>query len=166
MSVALHGDANGKIVVIKLAGKLTNEDYEHFVPEVEGLIKKHGKLRILVQMHDFQGWTAGALWQDIKFDLKNFRHIKRLALVGERAWEHGMAAFCKPFTTATIRYFDRSQADQAEAWIRADLQVDQGCGSATAIGDEGNAREEMSLSHNANQKRLDRDDEDRDSIAD
>jgi hypothetical protein len=34
-----------------------------------------------------------------------------------------MAVFCKPFTTATIRYFDRSEADQAEAWIYADLSV-------------------------------------------
>ena len=55
MSVNLHED--GKILVVKLTGKLTKEDYEHFTPEV-------GKLRMLIQMHDFHGWTAGALWQD------------------------------------------------------------------------------------------------------
>ena len=166
MAVDLQEDAAGSILVVKLTGKLTKEDYQHFVPKVEGLIKERGKLRILVQMHDFKGWAGGALWQDIKFDLKNFRHIERLALVGEKSWEHGMAVFCKPFTTATIRYFDRSQADQAEAWIRADLQVAQGFGSATAVGNKDIAREEMSLSHSANQKRLDRDDQDRDSIPD
>jgi hypothetical protein len=80
---------------------------------------------MLIQMHDFHGWTAGALWQDIQFDLQHFRDIERLALVGEKAWEHGMAVFCKPFTTATIRYFDRSEADQAEAWIHSDLLVAQ-----------------------------------------
>jgi stage II sporulation SpoAA-like protein len=85
-------------------------------------------------MHDFQGWSSGALWQDIKFDLKNFRHIERLALVGEKSWEHGMAVFCKPFTTATIRYFDRSEVGQAETWIRADLPVSHGCESAAAVG--------------------------------
>jgi hypothetical protein len=37
-----------------------------------------------------------------------------------------MATFCKPFTTATIRYFDRSEAEQAETWIHADLLVAQG----------------------------------------
>jgi hypothetical protein len=136
MSVELHEDGGGKVLVIKLTGKLTKEDYEHFVPKVEGLIKEHGKLRILVQMHDFQGWAGGALWQDIKFDLKNFRHIERLALVGEKSWEHGMAVFCKPFTTATIRYFDRSEIEQAEAWIRADLMVAQRFGSATAVTEQ------------------------------
>jgi hypothetical protein len=136
MAVDLQQDAGGKILVIKLTGKLTKEDYEHFVPKVESLIKQQGKLRILVQMHEFQGWAGGALWQDIKFDLKNFRHIERLALVGEKSWEHGMAVFCKPFTTATIRYFDRSEVEQAEAWIRADLMVAQGVGSATAVGEQ------------------------------
>ena len=57
---------------------------------------------MLVRLHDFHGWTAGALWEDIKFDLKHFAHIERLALVGDRKWEAGMAVFCKPFTTATF----------------------------------------------------------------
>jgi hypothetical protein len=131
MSVDLHEEASGKVLVIKLTGKLTKEDYENVLPEVERLIKAHGKLRMLVQMHDFHGWTAGALWQDIKFDLKHFRDIDRLALVGEKAWEHGMAVFCKPFTTAAVRYFDRGDADQAESWVQADLPATQS--SATGL---------------------------------
>jgi len=125
MSVILHEEAGGRILVVGLSGKLIKDDYERFIPEVERLAKQHGKLRILVQMHDFHGWTLGAIWQDIKFDWKHFQDVERLALVGEKAWEHGMAVFCKPFTTATIRYFDRTEADQAEAWIHADLLVAQ-----------------------------------------
>jgi hypothetical protein len=99
----LQGEAGGKVLVVRLSGKLTKEDYQRFVPEVERLVRQHGKIRMLVQMHDFHGWTAGALWEDIKFDLKHFAHIERLALVGDRKWEAAMAVFCKPFTTATIR---------------------------------------------------------------
>ena len=118
MPAEIREEAEGKIFVIKLSGKLTKQDYEHFVPEVESRIKQHGKLRMLVQMHDFHGWKAGALWEDIKFDLKHFAHIERLAMVGEKKWEAGMAAFCKPFTTATVRYFDASQYDDAVAWLQ------------------------------------------------
>jgi hypothetical protein len=121
MSVELHEEAEGKVLVVTLTDKLTKADYQRFVPEVERLIQQHGKLRLLVQMRDFHGWTAGALWQDIKFDLKHFRHIERLAIVGEKAWEHGMAVFCKPFTTATIRYFDQSKADEAFAWVQSEM---------------------------------------------
>jgi hypothetical protein len=121
MSVELHEEAGGKLLVVGLTGKLTKGDYERFVPEVERLIRQYGKIRLLVRMHDFHGWTMGALWEDIKFDFKHFRDIERLALVGDRKWEAGMAAFCKPFTTATVRYFDESKADEAFAWAAAEL---------------------------------------------
>jgi hypothetical protein len=117
MAVELHEEAGGKLLEVKLSGKLTREDYEHFAPEVERLIQQHGKLRLLVRMHDFHGWSLGALWEDIKFDVKHFADIERLALVGESKWEAGMAVFCKPFTRATIRYFDQAKADEAVAWI-------------------------------------------------
>lgn len=118
MSVELHEEAGGKCLLIQLSGKLTTQDYEHFVPEVDRLIKQGGKIRLLCRMHDFHGWTMGALWEDIKFDVKHFSDIERLALVGERKWEAGMAMFCKPFTHATVRYFDESEYDDALRWVK------------------------------------------------
>lgn len=122
MAAEMHEQADGKVLVIKLTGKLTKDDYERFVPQVERAIKEHGKVRLLVEMHDFHGWTVAALWEDLKFDLTHFRDIERLALVGDRKWEAGMAAFCKPFTTATIRYFDQTKRDEAADWIRAEIK--------------------------------------------
>jgi hypothetical protein len=112
--------AGGQVLEVHVTGKLEKADYDHFVPEVERLIEQHGKIRVLFDMHDFRGWTAGALWQDIKFDVKHFKDIERLAIVGEKKWEKGMAVFCKPFTTATIRYFDRSQLKEARQWIESE----------------------------------------------
>ncbi|MBL7187518.1 MAG: STAS/SEC14 domain-containing protein [Phycisphaerae bacterium] len=118
MSVNLSELQEGKIVVIEATGKLTKQDYEQFVPKVEQHIKTFGKIRILFEMKDFHGWEGAALWQDLKFDIKHFRHIERLAMVGEKRWEKGMSVFCKPFTTAKIRYFDASDTDKAYEWIR------------------------------------------------
>ncbi len=118
MSVELHEEAGGKILILKLSGKLTKEDYAHFTPAVERAVKDHGKVRILVHMHGFHGWSLGAVWEDVKFDLHHFSHIERLALVGESRWEAGMAVFCKPFTTAQVRYFDESKVEEATAWLR------------------------------------------------
>jgi hypothetical protein len=121
MSVELREEAGGKCLLVQLSGKLAKEDYQQFVPEIEKLIQREGKLRMLVRMHNFHGWTMGALWEDIKFDLKHFGDIDRLALVGDRKWEAGMAAFCKPFTRATLRYFDEAQYDEAQTWIKEGL---------------------------------------------
>ena len=117
MTVQMNEQSEQGVLVLHVSGKLTREDYARFVPEVERLIGQHGKIRILFEMHDFHGWSAGAMWDDLKFDLKHFTHIERLAIIGEKKWQKGMAAFCRPFTTAEIRYFDRSQSDLADAWL-------------------------------------------------
>ena len=89
---------SGTVLDVRVSGKLSKADYERFVP-------------------DFRGWELGALWEDIKFDLKHFGDIERLAMVGDKKWEEWMAKFCGPFTKARIRYFDQSEADKARSWI-------------------------------------------------
>jgi hypothetical protein len=120
MSDALDIVGTGKLLHVKVTGKLTTDSYEAFAPLVDQLIAEHGKLQILFEMHDFHGWTAGAMWEDIKFDFKHWKHIERLAIVGESKWEHGMAVFCKPFTSAKIQYFDHTKLEEAKSWLLAD----------------------------------------------
>lgn len=117
MAVELHEENEGKILQISVTGKLSKEDYQHFVPEVERLIAQHGKIRMIFEMHDFHGWNLGALWEDTKFALHHFRDIERLAVIGEKRWQKGMTAFCRPFTKAEIRYFEHHQAEEAHAWV-------------------------------------------------
>jgi hypothetical protein len=117
MAIQLEEEKDGTILVVHVSGKLTKADYGHFVPEFERLVQQHGKLRVLFDMTDFHGWDAGAIWEDVKFDVKHFADIERLAMVGEKKWQSGMAAFCKPFTTATIRYFDHAGAAEAKKWV-------------------------------------------------
>jgi hypothetical protein len=74
-------------------------------------------LRVLFHMTGFHGWDAGALWEDIKFDVKHFADIERLAMVGDKKWQHSMSMFCKPFTKATIQYFDQDDIAAADRWL-------------------------------------------------
>jgi CheY-like chemotaxis protein len=108
---------NEKVLAFKLSGKLHDEDYKTFVPLVDAAIAKEGKARILAQFHDFHGWDALALWDDIKFSTTHCTKIERIALVGEKKWEKWMAAVCKPFTMAKIRYFDTAEIVAAREWL-------------------------------------------------
>lgn len=114
---------DGKVLEVRATGKLAKEDYADFIPQVERLITRYGKISMLFEMYDFHGWTAGGLWQDIKFDLKHFRDIDRLAIVGQTRWQKGMAAFCKAFTTAEIRFFEPHQLLEASAWLHQETVV-------------------------------------------
>ena len=106
------------LAVIKVSGKLTTEDYALIVGELERLIENTRRIRLLIELHDFNGWTAGAMWEDIKFDFRHFSDIERIAVVGENRWEKGMTLFFKPFTAAVVRYFDSASLDEAGKWLR------------------------------------------------
>jgi len=117
MAVEIEKQAED-IIHVTVSGRLTKEDYEHFVPEIEAVIADRGTVRILFDMRDFHGWNAGALWEDTKFAFRHFRDIELLAVVGENRWQKGMATFCKPFTKAEIRFFDHEHMADAESWLQ------------------------------------------------
>jgi len=116
-----------KVVGFKLCGKLHDEDYKQFVPKMETILTAEGKVRLLIQLEDFHGWDLHAAWDDFKFSLKHHSDFEWIAIVGDRKWEKWMSNFCKPFTTAKVRYFDRSEVDAAWKWLKAneDLEEDQ-----------------------------------------
>jgi hypothetical protein len=102
-----------------MSGKLHDEDYKAFVPLVDTEIATEGKVNLLAQMHDFHGWDAKALWDDIKFSTTHCTKIEKIALVGDKTWEKWMAKVCKPFTMAKIEYFDAANIDKAWAWLES-----------------------------------------------
>jgi len=107
----------GRVIGFQLSGKLHDEDYKTFVPEVDAVAAAHGKPRLLAWFHDFHGWDMHALWDDTKFATTHCNKIDRIALVGESKWEEWMAKVCKPFTHAKLQYFDASKIDDAWKWL-------------------------------------------------
>ena len=116
--VGLEITPDSGIVNVTLTSTLHQEDYATLSPKVEELVRNRGKLRMLVEMHDFHGWDMGALWEDIKFDVKHFADFERVAPVGDKKWQKGMSVFCKPFTRAKVRYFERGVEEQVAAWLK------------------------------------------------
>lgn len=117
MTIKLNEENNGKLLVIHVSGTLNKDDYTVFVPAFERLVKEHGKLRVLFDMSDFHGWDIGAAWEDLKFGVDHFSDIERMAMLGDKKWQEGMAIFAKPFTKAEVRYFDHAKAAEARKWL-------------------------------------------------
>ena len=117
MPIESKEENGGKVLIVHITGHLVKKDYQQFVPEFERLLRQHGKLRVLFDMTDLHGWDGAAMWEDIKFDIKHFADIERLAMVGDKKWQHFMATFFKPFTKAVSRYFDQASAAEARKWL-------------------------------------------------
>jgi hypothetical protein len=108
------------LIRAKVSGKLDRSDYEEFGTAFEDAMKRTpAKVRLLIEMEHLEGMTAGAMWEDLKFDVKHFNDIERLAVVGERKSEKIVTDLFKPFTLADVRWFDSRDLEGAEAWVMA-----------------------------------------------
>ena len=114
-------ETRGCILYGIITGKIEAEDYDLLVPTAERLISEHGKIRIIAELVDFDGWTAGALWEECKLAYHHLKDIERMAVVGDKGWEKGMTAFVKPFVGAKLKYFDVSERQAAFDWIQENM---------------------------------------------
>ena len=125
MAIELHEEGGGRILDVHASGELTTDDYARLRPELERLIQEHGRISILIELHDFHGWNPEALREGAKPTLRHFDDVDRLAVVGEKRWQEGAAEFWRPFTTAEISYFDHEHEGAARQWVSS-VQMAQG----------------------------------------
>jgi hypothetical protein len=120
--IEMLNQSTGKVLGMRVSGKLAHQDYEQFLPLLEKLIEDHGSVRCLVEMTDLHGIEPRALWDEIKFDVRHARQIERCAVVGDRPWEAWMTRLSRPiFFNAEIRFFDLIDSEKAWVWIREGL---------------------------------------------
>ncbi|MFW5882308.1 MAG: STAS/SEC14 domain-containing protein [Planctomycetota bacterium] len=116
MTVAIQPLADGQTLMVHLSGKLRQDDYQAIRPQVERLLAERDAINVVVDTEGFTGWSPGALWEDIKLDVKHRNDLGRVAVIGERQWHQGMATFCRLFTQAEVRFFEPQEREDARAW--------------------------------------------------
>ncbi len=110
---------DGKVIQVRVSGKLTQEDYDKLIPAWQRVIARERALRLLLVMEDFHGWELGAAWDDLYFEMKHRDTVERVAMVGEKAWQKWMTKIGAIFAPEAVQYFETSELAAAERWIRA-----------------------------------------------
>lgn len=102
-------------------GTVTADDYETvIVPAVEAQLQRHPKIRFLYVLGDqFEGFEAGAMWDDAKLGLKHLTAWQKIAVVTEVEWiRAALLVLC--FTMADhVRVFTNAELADAKRWIAA-----------------------------------------------
>jgi len=110
---------DGNTIAVRASGKLSHEDYQTFLPQLEEQISQLGKISLLLELDNFSGWDLKAAEDDYKFGMKHLDDLERIAIVGDQAWEHWMALMAKPFMpSGKVRYFNREDLQDAWDWLR------------------------------------------------
>jgi len=105
------------ILAFKVSGKLTDADYKQFLPILEEMIRKAGRISLYIEMQDFEGWEAKAAWDDLRFGLQHDDDFKRIAIVADKPLMHAAIAIVNFFSHTEMRIFDIAESDTAWDWL-------------------------------------------------
>jgi hypothetical protein len=126
---AMEGDHPGSFVVLDdmppdvigldARGLIGSTDYRLTLePLVEEKLKQHEKLKmLLVAGPYFDGFSAGALWDDAKFGLTHLTTFSKLALVTDEDWLHHSIKLFGALMPTEVMVYPMKKLDEAKTWI-------------------------------------------------
>lgn len=100
-------------------GTVTAQDYESIiVPAVEAMAERQGGIRFLYHLgEDFDGFEAGAVWDDAKLGLAHYTGWKKMALVSDVEWIRGAVRLVGLAIPGHVRVFHNAELDAARRWV-------------------------------------------------
>lgn len=87
-------------------------------PLVTEKLKEHDRLKLLaIAGPYFDGYSAGALWDDARFGLTHFTTFSKMALVTDHDWLRHSAKMFGVLMPTEVMVFGTEELDDAKAWI-------------------------------------------------
>ena len=98
--------------------KLKAEDFRQLRPQIDSLISRHGKIRLLIDGSGFDGWeNIAALQAHAGFIRSHQQKIERIAVIARHNWQHWVIGAVRMFLHPEVRAYDRNHENEALQWI-------------------------------------------------
>lgn len=111
-------NVTGNIIRITVPETLHADDFLQLAPQMDEIIRQQGKIQLLVDARQFDGWAnTKAFEKHIRFVKDRQQSIERGAIIAGHRWHHWVAGILRLFIQPEIRVFDKDEADEAMQWI-------------------------------------------------
>ncbi len=106
---------------VRAVGRLSKEDYEKVLEPLLGEARQVGRrVRFLYELGpDFEGFTAGAAWEDAKVGLQYLRLFEACAIVTDLDWIRDATKVAGFMMPCPVRVFGNKERDKAIEWLRS-----------------------------------------------
>ena len=120
MSIEKIHHEHTSVFGFKVTGKLTTDEIEAFLPEMEATVSQmHGRFRLLIDANEMHNAKIKAEWEIFEFLKKHIKDIEYIAIVGSHSWLKIMSEVLVEsiFVTAETRYFEENEIKDAWTWL-------------------------------------------------
>ena len=103
---------------ITVPDKLKADDFRHIAPQIDSLISRYGKIRLLIDASGFNGWENIRAFENHAGFVKNHQQkVERIAVIVAHDWQHWLIGAVRMFLHPEVRTYDKSHEDDALQWI-------------------------------------------------
>lgn len=119
MIVRIDGAPAG-VLALEAVGEITADDYKTVLkPAIDAAVKS-GDVRLVFELGPrFEGYSAGAAWQDVKLGLGSIGQLgkwHRCAVVSDRDWIRTATHAFGVLMPGEVKVFDVEHVSDALAW--------------------------------------------------
>jgi hypothetical protein len=119
ISIGMYRFNDEYFLSLKAKGKLTHDDYKKLIPIIDSTLKevKDPKVKLLVDISEFEGWEIRAAWDDFRMGLKYNNVFEKIAMVGNKNWQDIGAKIASWFISGEIKAFEDKK--EAIKWLNS-----------------------------------------------
>ena len=105
--------------------KLKANDFSHIAPQVDAIIRQHGKIRLLIDASRFSGWENIAAFEHHAGFVKNHQgKVERIAVVIAHDWQRWLIGSVRMFIHPEVKAYDMGHEGEALQWIAPEGLLD------------------------------------------
>ena len=103
---------------LTIAEKLKADDFRQIVPQIESLMKQHGRIKLLIDATAFTGWeNIAAFERHLGFVKMHHEKVERIAVIVAHDWQHWVVGTVRMFVHPQVQAFDKRDEGSALQWI-------------------------------------------------
>mgnify|MGYP001105369338 CR=1 FL=1 len=115
--IEILNETREDLIALRISDGVTKNDYDKVSPVIERKAKKFDQIRLYAEIGKASDIGLGAIWEDLKLDVKHFNDFSRIAVVGPADWKENLVNISRQLVPADVKYFDATEINAAKAWI-------------------------------------------------
>ena len=107
------------IVEAKLDGEVQPKEVEALRSEIDAVLGKYGKLKLLFVYEGLGSTDPLAIWKDLKLETRLLSDTEKMAIMSEKSWFGSVAGVLNSVMSMEIETFESGRREEALRWLEA-----------------------------------------------
>ena len=109
--------STGKVLGLKVTGRVKKEDYEGLTEMVREIVDREREVDLLLDMEEFDWAEINAWGADWRFSREFHDNMKRMAIVGNKRWQRFVTTIADPLFINEANFYAVEDRDDAWEWL-------------------------------------------------